>query len=584
MRQKGDADIGRAIVEIGIFSSIANVLVLVTPLYLLQVYDRVLASNNINTLIYISALAALALVALGLLEAVRSLYASRVAARLDAAMGSSAFLAALRGSKAGIGDVQPLRDLASVRSFVLSRAIFSLFDLPFTPLFIALLYLIHPVLFYITAAGCLLLVAIAVVNQHATSGPGRRAGESLGAMMNLGQFFSRNYETLRALGMQRNVVELWGGKFVESIEASGRVARVNANLGSVSRTMRIALQLVILGVGAYLVLSGEMTAGMIFASAIVAGRALQPLDQMIGGWNQFAETGRAWKRLRSGSGHNEDRTADRVGMRITDGGIAVTGLVYHLPGAPFGAPPLMKGLSFRIEPGETVALIGPNRAGKSTLARLLVGAIRPNSGEIRIDGADIANWDQDELGRHLGYLPQDVELFPGTIAQNISRFDPAPDEGEIAAAAEKARCHGLILAQRNGYETPVGPEGLRLSGGERQRIGLARAFYRSPHLIVLDEPNSNLDTDGEEALQNALLAARQDKVTVVLITHRRQIAEHCDRIMVLRDGAIDLYGPAREIAEKLSQGEPRPQRVAATMGESRVTASFAPLMRATKTN
>ena len=549
---------GRSFIEIGVFSIVTNVLLLVQPLYMLQIYDRVVPSASLDTLIYLSLFALGALAVLGVMEVVRALYANRVASRLDRALGASAFLAALNGPRAELGDVQPLRDLSTIRTLIASRSLFFLFDLPFTPFFVLFMYFIHPVLFWITLAGMVVMVAIALVNQMATSKLDRQAAEALTGAMSSAQSFIRNAETVRALGMTENAVELWGDRFSQSIGASDRVARTNAVYGGISRTIRIFLQIAILGAGGYLVLAQEMTAGMIFASSMISGRALQPLDQIIGGWRQLTEAGRAWKRLSALSARNDARVFD-IDLPAPVGSLVVDQLVYFLPNADSGAPPLIKRVSFAVQAGEAVALIGPSQAGKSTLARLIVGAIRPRSGVVRIDGADVQNWDSDELGKHIGYMSQDVELFPGTIAQNISRFEPdAPDE-KVIEAAKLACVHELVLGQKNGYQTLIGPSGVRLSGGERQRIGLARAFYGNPRLVMLDEPNANLDTEGEAALERAILDAKQRKTTVLLITHRPSIAQKCDRVVMMRDGQIEQNGPAAEVLRRLQPGQRQPQ-------------------------
>jgi ATP-binding cassette subfamily C protein len=536
-----------------------------------------------STLIYITLLAFAALSVLGMLEIIRSYYADKVAARLDTEIGSNAFVASMSGPRAAFGDVQPLRDLATIRSFVNSRALFFLFDLPFSPVFILLIYLIHPLLFLVTLIGAVVLIGVALANQKATAKPGQQAAESMTMSMNMAQSFGRNFETVRALGMVSNVIEIWGKKFAESLNISARASRRNAVFGGASRTLRMILQNGIMCAGAYLVLKNEMTAGMIFASSIISGRALQPLDQIIGGWRQVVDAGRAWKRLRSIDPAAAIANRDTVELSELKGALSVEGLVYFPPDAERNSDPLIKRISFRVEPGETVAIIGPSRAGKSTLARLIVGAIKPHSGVIRLDGADIQNFDPDQLGGHVGYLSQEVELFPGTIAENISRFDPDADDAAIIRAAEFAETHRLVLSQKHGYATQIGATGVRLSGGERQRIGLARAFYGEPKVMMLDEPNANLDAEGEQALERAVLNAKQRGTTVMLITHRPSIAAKCDRVLMLREGQIEMFGPAQDVLQKLAQGsgfQPRPATPQPREAASQPSASFAAVMRA----
>ena len=574
----------RAVIELSIFSAVVNVLLLVMPLYLLQVYDRVLPSSSTTTLGYLSIIAAVALAVLAVLEIVRAQYGNRVAARLDTQFGSSVFQAAMNSPRAALGDVQPLRDLATIRAFIASRTLFFLFDLPFTPLFIALLYLVHPVLFWLTLGGAVLLVLVALANQIATARATKNANEALVGAMNSAQSFARNFETVRALGMSGSTMSVWGQKFAEALRASERVSSSNAIWGGLSRSLRIALQLATLGFGALLVLEGEMTAGMIFASTIISGRALQPLDQMIGGWRQIIEARAAWQRVRAANSQVEAKAVDTVTLPAPEGALSVEQLIYFPPGADAGAQPLIKRISFKVNAGEAVAIIGPSQAGKSTLARLIVGAIRPRSGAVRVDGSDIQNFEADELGRHIGYLPQEVELFPGTIAQNIARFDAEARDDDIVRAAMRAHAHQLVIGQAKSYATEIGPMGVRLSGGERQRIGLARAFYGDPKLLVLDEPNANLDSEGEQALEKAMLEAKANKVTVLIITHKPSIAAKCDRVMMLRDGQIELYGPSADVLQRLAQGaqqQQRPQPGQPAAGAPAQPAAAAPVVRMT---
>ncbi|MGQ7793185.1 type I secretion system permease/ATPase [Faunimonas sp. B44] len=559
----------RGFIEIGIFSCLVNVLLLVVPLYLLQVYDRILPSSSLETLAYLSIAALGSLIVLGILEMVRGQYANRLAARVDLELGSTALISSLRGSRAAYGDVQPLRDLATVRSFSSSRVLFFLFDVPFTPLFLAVLYLVHPLLFEITAAGAVLLLLVAVVNQLATARAGAAAAETLARSMNTAQAFARNYETLKALGMLRNVTDFWGRRFADALSATDRLTRVNAAYSGVSRMLRMILQIVILGFGAYLVLGGEMTGGMIFAATILSTRALQPLDQIIGAWRQIIDTRAAWRRLRDAVRAAEAAEGDSTDLPAPAGALAVEDLIYFLPDSDAGAPPLIKRVSFTVEPRGSLAIVGPSRAGKSTLARLIVGALEPRSGTVRLDGASIRNWESDALGQYFGYLAQDVELLPGTIAENISRFDPDASGEAVIEAARRAHCHELILAHKDGYATQIGPGGVRLSGGERQRIGLARALFGDPRLLVLDEPNANLDGEGEAALESAIKEACDRNVTVLLITHKVSLAARCERILYLRDGRVEIVGPASEVIQKISRAGLKPYAVRPEDGQAR---------------
>lgn len=536
----------RAVVEIAIFSFFVNALMLVMPLYMLQVYDRVLPSNSIETLVFLSILAAGALLLLAVLEFVRSIYASRIAARLDVTQSRGAMMAAMDSPRAPLGDIQALRDLAAVRGFIASRSAFALFDLPFAPLFIGLLYFIHPLLFVIAAGGAVVLAVVAWANQLASAPATRRAAESNIAAMMTAQSFVRNAEALRAMGMVGNAIVAWGRQHAPSLTASDDVTRVNAVFAGLSRFIRLGLQIAMLGVGGFLVLEGEMTAGMIFAASIISGRGLQPIDQVIGGWRQFVETRAAWQRFRkSTAGAAEDKS--RTELPSPSGRMEAEGIVYFAPNSRADAAPLIKRISFNVPAGSLVAVIGPSGAGKSTLARLLVGAIRPRAGVVRIDGSDIRNWDPEILGRHMGYLPQDVELLPGTIGENVARFSPDRSDDDIIEAARRAHVHELIQSMPEGYDTVIGPMGITLSGGQRQRIGLARAFYGRPTVLVLDEPNANLDFDGDRALESALREAREAGTTVIVVTQRRSVVDFVDLLMMVKAGEIEDYGPREEV-------------------------------------
>ena len=561
----------RAIADVGVFSLLINVLLLVIPLYLLQVYDRVLPSSSVETLVYLSAIAVLTLAFLGLLDAIRAVYTQRVAATLDQKLGASTFAVSLGAKYAG--GLSPLRDLASVCAFIRSRGVAVLFDLPFAPVFLALLYLIHPVLFWVTVAGAALLLLLVVANQLAIGTNDALSAERSALASQAEQAFARNAETLRAMGMVENAARVWGRHVAAALTLHDRSSSANAIFSGASRALRMMLQLAILGAGAWLVLKGQMTAGMIFASSLVSSRALQPLDQLIGAWRQIADARRAWKRLETAFAA---RPAEARKLLLPDpaGAISVQDVFFMAPNAQPGTEPILKRLNFQIGAGEALAIVGPSGAGKSTLARLLVGAARPTGGAVRIDGADLRTWDENQLGKRLGYLAQEVELFPGSIAQNVARFDPDADDAAIIEAAGRAEAHELILAQRDGYQTLIGPSDRALSGGERQRIGLARAFYGNPRILVLDEPSTHLDGTGEAALEAVLAAAKAAGVTMVVITHRPSIAASCDRVMLLRGGTIEAFGPSSEVLRHSVVGKGLP-----TQPNTVVTGSFATTIR-----
>ncbi|WP_421852715.1 type I secretion system permease/ATPase [Oricola sp.] len=538
----GKAKFRRAILQIGVFSLCVNVLLLTTPLFLLQVYDRVLPSSSADTLVYLSAFAVGALLLLGILEMVRMVVAGRVAAGFDVENSQRAMQAAMLSQRAGLGDIQPMRDLASVRAFIGSRSVFALFDLPFAPLFIALLWVVHPYLFWLTAAGAVAMTVIAILNQMMTAGGNRAASNLFLTESVVAQSFVRSSETLRSMGMIDNALGEWARSHVPALTATDAIARTNAIFTGISRFLRMGLQIAVLGVGAWLVLDGQMTASMIFAASLISGRGLQPMDQVIGGWRQFVEVRAAWKRFSDATGQLP-RDRGYTDMPEPIGDIACEDIVYFPPQSRRGADPVIKRISFEIPAGSVVALIGSSGAGKSTLARLLVGAVDPSGGVVRIDGTDIRNWDPVRLGRHIGYLPQDVDIPPASIAKNIARFDPSASASDIIDAAERACVHSLIQTMPHGYDTLIGPGGMTLSGGQRQRIGLARAFYGTPRLIVLDEPNSNLDGEGEAALEAAIDNARATGATVVIITQRMSIIGKVDSILLLREGMIEDFGP-----------------------------------------
>ncbi|MGI9365984.1 MAG: type I secretion system permease/ATPase [Rhizobiaceae bacterium] len=545
------AQFTRVLVLLGGFSLIVNLLLLAMPLYMLQIYDRILPARSMDTLLFLSIIVAGALVVLGLLEAVRAILASRAAARLEANLGAEALRSSLGASRNGEADIDAVRNLAAVRQFITSRMIFSLLDFPFAPIFIGILYVIHPTLFWLTLAGAVVLLILAVVNQQVTKNVSANASGQQASSLVVAQSMARNSDSLTAMGMEKNAVSLWGRYNSRSLINQGSADYRNAVLTGISRTIRMGLQVAVLGVGAVLVLNHEMTAGMIFAASIISGRALQPIDQVIGGWKQFAATWGAWKSLESSlekSGAEKERTL----MDAPQGRIQVDNALVLGPSGT-AATPLLNRISFDLRPGKVLGVVGPSGSGKTTLARLLVGAQVPNSGQVRIDGAEVENWNREQLGQHIGYLGQDVEMLPGTIKENIARLADKPDDIAVLDAARKAQVHALIQNLPQGYDTMIGPGGMGLSGGQRQRIGLARAFYGNPQIMVLDEPNANLDDDGELALQKAIEAASAAGVTVVMVTQRKRILNSVDLILRLHSGTLDYFGTKNDFVALLQE-------------------------------
>lgn len=573
--RKAAQEFRRLMMVMSVFSLATNLLMLTVPLYMLQIYDRVLPARSNETLIYISLFAALALLTLGLLEVVRAIAASKAAARFDVTLSDLAVRSIIRVGAATGGNTQPFNDVNLLRGLLSSKVAFVLLDLPFTTIFIAILYLIHPNLFWITLGGAVILVILAVANQMATRNANQDNSMLSAASNQQVDHLARNADSLIAMGMVDNAVNYWGNFHAGSLKSSDRAASINAWFAGISRTLRIGLQILILGYGAKLVLDGQMTAGMIFASSIIAGRALQPIDQTIGSWRQLTAGWQAWLRVRGFLEQTAAQT-ERTELPVPIGKLEVNNVHVPNPAGPT-SPPILQNVAFQLEPGESVAIIGPSGSGKTTLARIIVGALKAKIGHVRIDGHDIWNWDRDILGKHIGYLAQDVELLPGTVAQNISRFAVSEDDDAVIRAAQLAHVEPLIQNLPNGFDTKVGPGGLQLSGGEKQRIAMARAFYGKPKLLVLDEPNSSLDDAGNTALLEALADAKTNNITVVMITQRISALDHVDKILIMDSGQVREFGSRQEVIARIRNSNvANRQKSDGTV----VSASFAPGVKA----
>jgi ATP-binding cassette subfamily C protein len=566
----------RGILAAGGFSLVLNLLMLTVPLYMMSVYDRVLTSRSEETLLMLSVLAFGALTAVGLLEAVRQLVLMRSAASLETSLGGSMLEASLQTHVSG-GDVQGLRDLGHIRQFISSPLLGALLDAPVAPLYFAVIFLFHPHLGWLTIAAALLIVAVALANERMTRQPLGETSRHAASALQKAQVHARNAELIRAMGMFPDCLASWGESNARALQAADRAGKRNAVLNGASKFLRLFLQIAILGYGAYLVLTDSgLSAGIIFAASIVSARALAPLDQAIGGWRSIISAHQAWHRLQEQLRSAPLREAP-MSLPEPEARLAVENLIFRP--AP-GADPVLKGISFAAEPGEVLGVIGPSGAGKSTLARLLVGAIAPSAGVVRIGGDDRANWLPEALGPFVGYLPQDVELFPATVAQNIARMSASPDPQKVVAAARLAQCDDLIQALPQGYDTLLGPQGHLLSGGQRQRIALARAFYGSPKIVVLDEPNASLDGEGDQALLTALRSAHDAGMTCVVITQRTNLMPAVTTLMILRDGRIEAFGPREEVLQRLirsaapAHSSASASRPAAAFTTGAVTARF----------
>ncbi len=544
---------------VGVFSAVINLMLLVPSLYMLQVYDRVLASRNQTTLLMLTVMVLGAFAAMSLLEFVRSFVLIRVGAKLDMALNQRVYTAAFEQNlkKAGGNAGQALQDLSTVRQFVTGNALFAFFDAPWFPIYLAVIFIFNTSLGVFALCGTAVLIALAYMNEVASKKPMAEAGNMAIAAGTLATNNLRNAEAIEAMGMLPNLMARWytlHGRFLQlQAEASEKTAVITA----FTKFFRVSLQSLILGLGALLVLDGKITGGMMIVSSILMGRTLSPVEQLIGVWKTWSSTRSAYGRLNELLATNPVR---HTGMALPkpQGQISVEAVTAGPPGSHLA---VIKNLSFAIVPGDILGIIGPSGSGKSTLARLLVGVWPSAMGTVRLDGADLYQWNKSELGPHIGYLPQDIELFGGTVSENISRYGEL-DSSKVIEAAKRAAVHDIILQFPQGYDTLLGDGGAGLSGGQKQRIGLARAMYDDPSLLVLDEPNSNLDDAGEQALVAAMVDFRTRGKTIVLITHRTNAIGVTNKLLLLQGGVAHMFGPTAEVLAELTTAAQRPAKLA----------------------
>ena len=534
----------------GLFSAFINLLLLVPALYMLQVYDRVLASGSAMTLLVLTLLVVGLYAIMGALELVRSRILVRTSTRLDMALNGRLFAAMFDANLRGGGQtgIQPIQDLTALRQFLTGHGLFGFFDAPWIPVYMAVLFLMHPLIGWLAVGGALILIALAIANELTTSKPLAMANRQAVASNNYLQGNLRNAEALESMGMLGNVHRRWLSQHVEMLKLQSLASDRAGLLINASKTIRITLQSLILGVGAYLAIQQIVTPGVMIAGSILMGRALAPIDLLIGSWKGFLSARTAYDRLH---GLLQSVPARAVNMRLPDptGQVSFQEVVAAPPGSNVA---VLKRISFEVEPGEVIGVIGPSAAGKSTLARVMLGVWPTAAGAVRLDGAEIARWNREDLGPHIGYLPQDIELFDGTVSENIARFGTV-DAQKVVVAAQRAGVHEMMLGLPKGYDTPVGLGGAVLSGGQRQRIGLARAMYGQPVLVVLDEPNSNLDEQGEAALVRAIAQLKSEGSTVFIITHRPSVLNGVDKILVLREGMLHLFAPREQVLPQFAR-------------------------------
>jgi ATP-binding cassette subfamily C exporter for protease/lipase len=535
---------------VGTFSAIVNLLALVPSLYMLQVYDRVLGSRNEITLLMLTLMMLGAYLFSSGLELIRSFVLVRVGAQFDMQLNRRLYTAAFEQNlkQAGSNAGQALTDLTSLRQFLTGNALFAFFDAPWFPIYLIVIFMFEPWLGLFALCGVVVLVILAIVNERATYAPLKEANamaiaSSAAATNNL-----RNAEVIESMGMLPNLMQRWFKTHARFLTLQAQASQKAGTIGAATKFFQLSLQSLVLGLGALLVLDNKITSGMMIAASILLGRTLAPVQQLISVWKSWSSTRSAFDRVTTLLEANPERPAG-MALPTPQGLLSIEGVTAAPPGV---RNPVVKGLTFSIQPGDVLGVIGPSGSGKSTLARLLVGVWPSMMGKVRLDGADIYTWNKAELGPHVGYLPQDIELFSGTVAENIARFGEI-DSDKVVQAAKRAGVHELILQMPKGYDTLLGDGGAGLSGGQKQRIGLARAMYGDPALLVLDEPNSNLDDVGEAALVQAVNDLRARGKTIVLVTHRTSAIAATTKLLVMRDGQAALFGPTNKVLQQLQE-------------------------------
>jgi len=534
----------------GFFSLFINLLMLVPPLYMLQLYDRVVTSRSVETFIMITALVIVLFITLALLEMVRSRILVRVGNKIDEILSERVFNALFKLAEKypGKASSSALSDLTQIRQFLTGNGMFAFFDAPWLPIYIGVLFLFHPYYGYFGIFAAIVLLIVAILNNYSTKEKLKEANQAnSNAMLFVGNNL-RNAEVIHALGMRENIKKRWQQKHFKFLNKQSSASVYAGVWSNISKITRMMFQSLMLGLGAYLVIKNEVTSGMMIAGSITLGRALAPLDLMVNTWKQFSSARSAYVRLNA---LLDDFPEDKEYMELPPpkGEVLLEQIVVVPPNSK---QPSIKGISMKIDRGDVVGVIGPSASGKSSLARAILGIWPLYNGKVRLDKADISQWDKVRLGKYIGYLPQDIELFEGTVSENIARFGKV-DAKKVIEASMKAGVHEMILRLPEGYDTKIGAGGATLSGGQRQRVALARALYDNPVLVVLDEPNSNLDEIGERGLIQAINSLKQNGSTVILITHRPNILQVTNKLAVIKNGLLDMYGNTPAVLAKLKE-------------------------------
>lgn len=544
-----------------LFSVVTNVLMLASPLHMIQVYDRVLSSSSLATLFYITLITVAALGLFGVAETVRLKLAQRMSARFATQVSEELFQGlAYQSAGAGAGadsSARLLRDFNNVKGFLAGKTMIALFDLPFVPVFLILLYLIHPQLGLLTFIGMFALASVALANKKMTSGASADSAKANGAAMNFAQAVFSRRDDIRAMGLLPAISARWGQQMAQSLNTGDRAAFQSANFFGLSRFVRQTLQVVTMAWGAFLVINGDMSGGVIFAASMISGRALQPIEQVIGGWESIAAARAAHGELMAFIAQNT-RALPQVNLPPVQGFLQA----HHLNYAPEGVAsdtPILSNINLSVRTGEIVVLVGPSGAGKSTLVRLMAGALGASSGKVLLDGYERENWPPEQWGRAVGYIGQEITLFPGTIAENIARMAIKPDERAVTEAAQFAGAHDVIAKLPQGYMSMIGPGMHELSGGQKQRVAFARALYSRPKVLILDEPNAHLDQAGEQALMTSLTRLRAQGCAILIVAQRQSILKIANRVVTIENGKISrietVTRDEQSVTEKHGSGE-----------------------------